>query len=105
MPLRVFQHNHRESRHCIGSFLSCRKRAFARMDNPIITSAKMADTISTAMSFPLSYMFACEHAHLPTGLSPIFRSQSLNASAIASCKLMPCLRAVMCMANDISGLK
>ena len=50
-------------------------------------------------------MFACKHAHLPTGLSPILRSQSLNASAIASCKLIPCLRAVMCMANDISGLK
>src|SRR3546814_2748795 len=50
-------------------------------------------------------MFACEHAHLPTGLSPILRSQSLNASAIASCRLIPCFRAVMCMAKDISGLK
>jgi hypothetical protein len=50
------------------------------------------------------HMQTCEHDR-PTGLSPILRSQSLNASAIASCRLMPCLRAVMCMANDISGLK
>ncbi|WP_155986487.1 hypothetical protein [Novosphingobium resinovorum] len=41
----------RESRHCIGSFFSCRKRAFAWMDNPIITSATITDTTSTAIDF------------------------------------------------------
>src|SRR3546814_2154839 len=41
----------------------------------------------------LTRMFACGHAHLPTGLSPILRSKSLNASAIESCRLLPCLRA------------
>jgi len=40
----------RESRHCIGNVFSCRKRAFARMDSPIIANTKMADTISTAIS-------------------------------------------------------
>lgn len=39
----------REIIHCIGSFCSCRKRAFARTDNPIIISAKMMDTIITAI--------------------------------------------------------
>lgn len=42
----------RESRHCIGNVFSCRKRAFARMDSPIITNTKMADKISTAISTP-----------------------------------------------------
>jgi len=42
----------RESIHRIGRRFSCRKRAFARTDNPTITSAKIADTISTDMNIP-----------------------------------------------------
>lgn len=43
-----------ENIHCIGSFASCRKRAFARIDNPIIVRPKLTDMIGTATAIDVT---------------------------------------------------
>ncbi|MFD1104169.1 hypothetical protein [Sphingobium olei] len=51
----------RESRHCIGNLSLSRKRAFAQIDNPIITSAKIVDTISTATITSITFRHHRKH--------------------------------------------